>query len=255
VKHFTQAKVITLTPDITPLIDQNSSLGTTMKHLSLKEAAARAGLSKVTLWRIVQKGELTAHKEEHAGKERYLIDAEVFHNWLEVFQGVSHPLRREDLKHLNETIETPLETPNPSFRIIQRSDETPQDPPETTQGTIETMEMIPADLHKLALESMRTMSTMAKQSQERADSAQRQLDSLTTQLFQYRQTLTEQAESLQEKATRQKHLELLAEENARQLADFEATKTQLQEQLVLSQKRVAWLEKRVPNWLRKLLRA
>ena len=216
-----------------------------MKEFSLKEAAELAGVSKVTLWRFVQRGNLQARKEEHQGKTRYRISAETFHDWLETFQGVSHPSRMEDLKHLLIDLEHPPATSNPSLETSL----------ETFQPRLETMDMVPVELHRLALEAARNSANVAKLSHERAERYERQLENVSGQLLQYRQALTEQAESLAQKESRQKHLELLAEENARNLKLYEETKNQILEELQLSKQRVAWLEKRVPKWIRKMLGA
>ena len=218
-------------------------------YLSLKEAAVIAKVSKVTLWRSVQKGDLVAIMDE---KNRYMLERETLQKWCETFQG-------ETAKRFTKTSET-TEIPRETFH---EEDETEcnasEEPPETTEtfhGKVyETVEMVSADLHLVALETTRHALESARRAEERAERTDRRLEALTGAVSQYQMVLGERAESLAEKDAMVLAAQALAEENARKLEEFEAEKAALVERLKMSENRVDWLEKRVPRWVRSLFRA
>lgn len=220
--------------------------------LTLKEAAELAGVSKVTLWRLVQRGALEAVIDE---RKRYTISREVLQKWMETFQGDSKrfivtpneevaseaeafQFQSNGLKRFGETLHEAIETPCSG---------------EAFQG--ETVEMVSADLHRVALESTRCALECARRAEERAGLAERRLESLGGQLLQYQNILSERSESLAEKEALCRAAETLATENAQRMEQFEAEKADLLEKLRMSQSRVEWIERRVPRWVRALFRA
>lgn len=224
-------------------------------RITLKEAAELAGVSKVTLWRLIQKGELDASQDE---KSRYTLTRETVLKYRETFHGNdANPQKR-----FTETPDAIMETSNG----FQDRSETPQSPgnvtetPETTEKRFpetvyETVEMVSADLHRLALESARHALESARRAEERADRADRQMEILSGQLIQYQRALQERAESLAEKEAIAKQAELLVEENTQRLSLYEQEKHQWLQELETTKTRVNWLEKKVPKWVRGLFGA
>jgi excisionase family DNA binding protein len=207
--------------------------------LSLKQAAELAGVSKVTLWRLVTKGEVEATQDE---KGRYLIRRETFLKWRETLQET-----------LQETIQ---ETAREAEKRFSNDRETMHEAPvKHTETAYETVEMVPADLHRMALENIRQALENARRAEERAERAERQMKALGGQLIQYQQVLQERAESLFEKEARVKQAELLERENAERLSLYEQEKQQWALEVETAKSRVNWLEKRVPKWVRGLFGA
>jgi hypothetical protein len=215
------------------------------KKLSLKDAAARAGVSKVTLWRLVQRGALEAELDDSGSKSRYQIDEETFQKWLETFRPYEVERFSEEPETLGNVSGDPVETTvETEKRFFQR-----------TETVCETVEMVSAELHRLALETARQALESARKGEERAERAERQLTSLSGQLIQYQQVLQERAESLQEKEALAQQAQLLAQENELKLQRYEQEKLQMLEELETTRSRVNWLEKRVPRWVRGLFGA
>lgn len=214
--------------------------------LTLKEAAELAGVSKVTLWRLVQRGSLEAVLDE---KKRYTISLKALQKWMETFQ-------RGGEKRFSGVNETETETfPLPEDGV-KRFKETPEATvPGCEAFQTETVEMVSADLHRVALESTRYALECVRRAEERAGLAERRLESLGGQLLQYQNVLSERSESLAEKEALCRAADALALENAQRMEQFEAEKADLLEKLRVSQSRVEWIERRVPRWVRALFRA
>lgn len=221
-------------------------------QFTLKEAAELAGVSKVTLWRLVQKGELAASQDE---KGRYTLERETVLKYQETVQrNASEQAQR--FANRPVTPEPPQETPETSGNVSTTETETPQFHFSNTSGTVyETVEMVPADLHRLALESARHALESSRRAEDRADRAERQMEALSGQLIQYQRALQERAESLAEKEAIAKQAELLAEENAQKLSLYEQEKQQWALELETTKTKINWLEKKVPRWVRGLFGA
>jgi len=218
------------------------------KKLSLKDAATLAGVSKVTLWRLVQRGELEASIDGTGTKNRYEIEEETFLKWLETFRrnGNGSEKRFKPSSETDEDVSQVVsETPIDSMKHFFQQTET----------VCETVEMVSADLHRLALDMAKQALENTRKAEERAERAERQLNALSGQLIQYQQVLEERTQSLQEKESLAKRAELLAQENATQLSIYEQEKQQWLDELEISKQRVNWLEKRVPRWVRGLFGA
>lgn len=199
--------------------------------LTLKEAAELASVSKVTLWRLVTKGELEALQDE---KGRYRVPREAFQKWLATF--------RETMQETEKRFRNDAETVTESAVTYRET-------------ACETVEVVPADLHRVALESLRHALEGARRAEQRAERAERQMQALSGQLVQYQQVLEERAESLFEKEALLKQTELLEAENAQRLSFYEQEKLQWMQELETTRSRVNWLEKRVPKWVRGLFGA
>lgn len=221
------------------------------EKINLKEAAALAGVSKVTLWRLIQKGELEASQDE---KKRYSIQRETFLRWCETFQPPG-PATEKRFMAEDETLPDADETPGNVSHRCSETPETPEMDEDRFTRDFETVEMVPAELHRLALESVRHALESARRAEARAERAERQMEALGGQLVQYQQALQERAESLIEKEAIAKQAEFLAQENAQRLSRYEEEQLQWAQELETTRSRVHWLEKRVPRWVRGLFGA
>jgi len=207
--------------------------------LSLKEAAALAGVSKVTLWRLVSRGVIEASLDD---KKRYAIDREVFQKWKESLPETS---QETDSESNAGTFNVKIETPGEAQKRFSGQ----------LEMRAETVEMVPGDLHKLALETARNALECMRNAEDRAARAERQMESLSGQLIKYQNVLNEKAESLIEKEAYVKQAEMLASENEARLSLYEQEKHQWLSELETAKNRVNWLEKRVPRWVRGLFGA
>lgn len=210
-------------------------------ELSLKDAAQLVGVSKVTLWRAVQRGELSAAQDE---KNRYTVNRETVLLWKETY----HPQAPETATREVFCPETFLETPVTPRNASAPFTETVRN---GCEAVFETVEMVSADLHRVALETARHALEAARKAEERAERAERHREALTGQIAQYQQVLTDRAESLLQSEAQAKQAQMLAEENAERLAQFQREQEELQEQLKRTRARVEWFEKRVPRWVRR----
>lgn len=221
-------------------------------QFTLKEAAELAGVSKVTLWRLVQKGELEASQDD---KGRYTLERETVMKYRETLQRNTP----NSAQRFNGQPETPESFPAPNETASNVS----QPEPETIQprsssvseAVYETVEMVSAELHRLALESARHALESSRRAEDRADRAERQMEILSGQLIQYQRALQERAESLAEKEAIAKQAVLLAEENAQRLSLYEQEKHQWLLELETTKTKINWLEKKVPRWVRGLFGA
>lgn len=219
------------------------------EQFTLKEAAELAGVSKVTVWRLVQKGELAATQDD---KGRYTLERETVLKYRETL----HKNDDSHAKRFEETPETTKETEASTSTSSSNVTETPAErfarAPETPY---ETVEMVSSELHRLALESARHALESTRRAEDRADRAERQMEALSGQLIQYQRALQERAESLAEKEAIAKQAEILAEENAQKLSLYEQEKQQWALELETAKTRINWLERKVPRWVRGLFGA
>ena len=210
------------------------------ERLNLTEAAKLLGVSVATARRLVFKNELQAFKVQRGDKERWEVSkAEVFR------------LKREGFS-MNASEDT-----KPDF--IGEADEVK--PSENASRTI------PVEAHLEALKLLGRLQDKVEEERRLREQAERARLAMDWQMNQYRNALSEQAESLAEAQAMRKvaeaqveeressELALLAEENARLMQEFEAEKAALTDRLKMSENRVDWLEKRVPRWVRSLFRA
>lgn len=219
------------------------------EQFTLKEAAELAGVSKVTVWRLVQKGELAATQDD---KGRYTLERETVLKYRETLHGSEG----DSAKRFGRQVETPEETgPSASDTASNVTETFPERFTRSPETTYETVEMVPSDLHRLALESAHHALESTRRAEERADRAERQMEALSGQLIQYQRALQERAESLAEKEAIAKQAELLAEENAQKLSIYEQEKQQWTLELETAKSRINWLERKVPRWVRGLFGA
>ena len=211
--------------------------------ISLREAADLAGVSRPTLFRAVQRGELLI-KTENSGKSRRIL------------------VSRESLSAWTCSREQPS---------VQPSEQTEQMNEQPEQQQIS--ELVPLIAHLDLVRVLEETQLRLLDVTERAHRAERQGDLMRMELMATRNCLTEQADSLFEKQATMKQKEEILEESRRQQADweqerakleeenearlaaFEQEKADLVERLKMSESRVSWMEQRVPRWVRSLFRA
>lgn len=215
--------------------------------ISLREAADLAGVSRPTLFRAVQRGELPV-RTETAGKTKKLL------------------VSREDVQ-VWSCSRTPHEQ-------LEQPDE------QSGEQTAEQDEQVPLLAHLDLVRLLESTQLRLLEATERAHRAERQADVVRMELLATRNCLTEHAESIHEKealirqheelraqnrelqeqwererAERAKQLVELEAENADRLRLYEQEKKQWLLELETSKTRVNWLEKRVPGWVRGLFGA
>lgn len=223
-------------------------------YLSLRDAAELVGVSRPTLFRAVQRGELPVKTETVGKTKRILVSGEDARAWA---------CSREQLEQADEQVREQLDEQAEQGR---------------EQG--EQPEQVPLLAHLDLVRLLESTQLRLLDATERAHRAERQADVMRLELMATRNCLTEQAESLHEKeaglrqqdellvknsqlqeqlenerAERVRQLEELAAENAARLSLYEQEKQQWALQLETSKTRVNWLEKRVPKWVRGLFGA
>lgn len=212
--------------------------------LPLKEAAMVAGVSRPTLFRAVQKGELPAQSEPgQNGKLRYLLSRHEVENWSR--------LRREtELPHVHRQGTTEQREPilDAQWELVEQEDEQEEPTtnasersPERLNEEYEPTMNIPVSVHLHLVNELRRM--------------ERESLSLAVELSRHRLALAENAESIVEREARARQAEAIAEQNAEQLAQFELERAELTERMKTMETRVNWLEKRVPRWVRAMFGA
>ena len=201
--------------------------------ISLREAADLAGVSRPTLFRAVQRGELLI-KTENSGKSRRIL------------------VSRESLSAWTCSREQPS---------VQPSEQTEQMNEQPEQQQIS--ELVPLIAHLDLVRVLEETQLRLLDVTERAHRAERQGDLMRMELMATRNCLTEQADSLFEKQATMKQKEEILEESRRQQADweqerakleeenearlaaFEQEKADLVERLKMSESRVSWMEQRL----------
>jgi hypothetical protein len=120
---------------------------------------------------------------------------------------------------------------------------------------LSTTEMALAGL-RAAQEQTALVLEQLRATQESRDRAERQLELVRGEYRQAQLALTESAESLSQRQARWLQSEAeLKEHNERLIAGWETEKAEMLRDLEISRKRVQWLEKRVPRWVRGLFGA
>ena len=199
-----------------------------MNILGLKEAANVAGVSRDTLRRAIQRGELPALLVTGKTGPQFEVDQADVEVWVQK-RATAYPQWQEDEQ----------------VTQVQHSD-----PGQAAQGQNEAGETVGSQLSlRLAnLEDSHRDQSMA-------------LVRLAIQqdLFQSVQKWKDRAGSSKAKVSKLRKqladLSELAEENRRRQELWEAEKEQLISEIRTSQERVNWLEKRVPRWVRGLFGA
>ena len=125
----------------------------------------------------------------------------------------------------------------------------------TTSADMSTTEMALAGL-RMAQEQAGFVLDQLRVAQDSRDRAERQLELMRGEYRQAQLALTESAESLNQREAlwRQSEAEL-RQHNEQTMALWEAEKAEMLKDLETSRKRVDWLEKRVPRWVRSLFGA
>lgn len=201
--------------------------------MSLREAADLVGVSRPTLFRAVQRGELPVRTETVGKSKRILVSREAVQDWA---------CSREQGELVQEQGES----------VHEQAREQP--------------EQVPLLAHLDLVRLLEDTQVRLLEATERAHRAERQNDLLKMEILTTRNVLTENAQSLSERAATQKqHEELrqqweheraqLEAENTARLSLYEQEKQQWISEVETSRARVDWLEKRVPKWVRGLFGA
>ena len=212
--------------------------------ISLREAADLAGVSRPTLFRAVQRGELQVRTEQSGKTKKILVSRESVQEWsCSRAQGEQAP---------------------------EQSDEQAE---QGNEQAGEQHEQVPLMAHLDLVRFLEETQLRLLEATERAHRAERQNDVMKMELFSTRNCLTEHAQSLFEKEAGarqqeemleqsrlqneawQEEMRKLGAENEARLAEFEEEKQQWKLELETTKSRVNWLEKRVPRWVRGLFGA
>ena len=213
--------------------------------ITLREAAELVGVSRPTLFRAVQRGELQIRTENSGKTKKILVLRESVRDWAcsreQSEQGREQP--REQSEQFDEQI-------------------------------AEQREQVPLLAHLDLVRLLEATQVRLLEATERAHRAERQNDVMKMELFSTRNCLTEHAQTLFEKdaSVREQHEILLEQsrlqneawerdrahleaENAARLAQYEKEKQEWIAEVETTKTRVNWLEKRVPRWVRGLFGA
>ena len=213
--------------------------------ITLREAAELVGVSRPTLFRAVQRGELQSRTENSGKTKKILVLRESVRDWA---------CSREQ---------------------SEQGREQPREQPEQFDEQIaEQREQVPLLAHLDLVRLLEATQVRLLEATERAHRAERQNDVMKMELFSTRNCLTEHAQTLFEKdaSVREQHEILLEQsrlqneawerdrahleaENAARLAQYEKEKQEWIAELETTKTRVNWLEKRVPRWVRGLFGA
>lgn len=102
-----------------------------MQQLTLREAAKRAGISKGTVWKAVQRGELTAGMRPGRTGKEFVLDAQAFERW-----------RSERFVEALETQEALSPNAEQAFEALPERLETLEGPLEALTGTLEAQQAL-----------------------------------------------------------------------------------------------------------------
>lgn len=221
--------------------------------IALREAADLVGVSRPTLFRAVQRGEIAVRTETVGKTKKILVSREEVQAW------------------------ACSRSPNEQ---AEQGDEQPSEQAEQQREQDEQHEQVPLLAHLDVIRLLESTQLRLLEATERAHRAERQADVVRMELLATRNCLTEQAESLhekdaglrqfedlreqnrqlreqyeQERLKREQQLAELEAENTSRLSLYEQEKQQWALELETSKTRVNWLEKRVPRWVRGLFGA
>lgn len=195
-----------------------------MNMLGLKEAASVAGVSRDTLRRAIQRGELPALLVTGKTGPQFEVDQADVKVWAQK-RATAYPQWQEEEQATQAQQE-------PTTQDVQAQNESND---ETTGGELVLRLANLEDSHRdqsLALVRLAIQQDLFQSVQKWKDRA----GSSKAKVSKLRKQLAEVAE--------------LAEENRRRQELWEAEKQQLIAEMRTSQERVNWLEKRVPRWVR-----
>lgn len=197
-----------------------------MTVISLEEFAEKCGKSPRQVRRYIANGLIQAVRGKH---------------------GYAIPL--EELSKLGTSDDRPADTSMAGGRTDPMTAE------RTTSADMSTTEMALAGL-RMAQEQAGFVLDQLRVAQDSRDRAERQLELMRGEYRQAQLALTESAESLNQREAlwRQSEAEL-RQHNEQKMALWEAEKAEMLKDLETSRKRVDWLEKRVPRWVRGLFGA
>lgn len=225
--------------------------------IALREAADLVGVSRPTLFRAVQRGEIAVRTETVGKVKKILV--------------------------LREDVQAWACSRSPAEQAEQGDEQVSEQPGEQTEQRREQdehREQVPLLAHLDVIRLLESTQLRLLEATERAHRAERQADVVRMELLATRNCLTEQAESLhekdaglrqfeelraqnqllqeqfeQERMKREQQLAELEAENTSRLSLYEQEKRQWALELETSKTRVNWLEKRVPRWVRGLFGA
>lgn len=203
-----------------------------MNMLGLKEAASVAGVSRDTLRRAIQRGELPALLATGKTGPQFEVDQADVEVWAQK-RATAYPQWQEDEQAAQAQQEEPAQGAQGAQGQHSESDETVGGEMSLRLANLE-------DSHRdqsLALVRLAIQQDLFQSVQKWKDRA----GSSKAKVSKLRKQLAEVAE--------------LAEENRRRQELWEAEKEQLISEIRSSQERVNWLEKRVPRWVRGLFGA
>ena len=225
--------------------------------ITLREAADLVGVSRPTLFRAVQRGELAVRTETSGKTKKILVSREDAQTWA---------CSRSPHEQLEQGDEQAREQLGKQTEQGREQDE--------------QLEQVPLLAHLDLVRLVESTQLRLLEATERAHRAERQADVVRMELLATRNCLTEHAESIHEKeaalrqheelraqnrqlqaqreedlAERDQRLRELEAENAIRFGLWEQEKQQLALELETSKTRVNWLEKRVPRWVRGLFGA
>lgn len=200
-----------------------------MTVISLEEFAEKCGKSPRQVRRYIADGLIQAVRGKH---------------------GYTIPL--EELSKLGTSGPAPGR-PTDTSRAGVRTNDMADD--RTASADMSTTEMALAGL-RTAQEQTALVLDQLRVAQELRERAERQLELVRGEYRLAQLALTESAESLSQREAlwRQSEAEL-KQHNEQQMALWESEKANLVRELETSRKRVDWLEKRVPRWVRGLFGA
>ena len=201
-----------------------------MTVISLEEFAEKCGKSPRQVRRYIADGLIQAVRGKH---------------------GYTIPL--EELAKLRTSGSAPDDRPADTSRAGVRTGDMADG--RTASADMSTTEMALAGL-RTAQEQTALVLDQLRVAQELRERAERQLELVRGEYRLAQLALTESAESLSQREAlwRQSEAEL-KQHNEQQMALWEAEKANLVKDLETSRKRVDWLEKRVPRWVRGLFGA
>jgi excisionase family DNA binding protein len=230
--------------------------------LSVKQVADLFGISKDTVLRAIQRGDLVAEFEQGPTGAQYLTSDRAAHEWWERRKiRVRRKIDQNDTVSKVDDLFGEDEPPQAAQEIFESAavaahqfiPDQPE-PVKESQATQDNFEYAPHAVQvytQLAAPASVPMEVHL-QALRLVERAQIQMDSLSMELNSSRRMLSEQAQSLAEKSAMQAEIAALKEENERRLSMWEREKAELSEHLSTSKTRVDWLEKRVPRWLRRM---
>ena len=262
----------------------------TLEYISLREAAQLLGISLRAIRGRVKSRNVPLVTVAGKHGDRYVLSREYLptlgenSDWSAsaTVPGPATPSNSADWTLLRTMSGEGFRAPSPPREPTGTVTDTPTASGEAAQRTAsetvpdsdgrEPGQTIPYEVHLVALETTRKAIEAAQEAHVRADQAtmhvqrlERAAWTLQSELTSYRRALAEQAESLAEKEALGRQAEeqraLLTQlegerDEALRLIDENAQESQRQQEaLRAAESRAAWLEQKVPRWLRKLLGA